>query len=64
MTAEFLWINVPLMVLAFGLCAGISLWLVLRHPDRRPEQDPARTRGLPEYLQFDWENLPTSSGRR
>jgi hypothetical protein len=60
MTAEFLWINVPLMVLAFGLCAGISLWLVLRHPDRNPSE----TRGVPEYLQFDWENLPTPSGRR
>jgi hypothetical protein len=60
MTPEFLWINVPLMVLAFALCAGISLWLVLRHPDR----NPARTREVPEYLQYDWENLPAPSSRR
>ena len=62
MTAEVLWLNVPLMLLAFALCAGIPMWLVLRHPDRNP--GPAGTRDLPEYLRFDWANLPTPSGRR
>ena len=62
MTAEFLWINIPLMVLAFALCAGIPMWLVLRHPDKGP--GPAETRDVPEYLRLDWENLPTLSGRR
>ena len=28
-----LWMNIPLMVLAFGLMAGIPLWLVLRRHD-------------------------------
>jgi hypothetical protein len=45
MTATVLWINIPLMVLAFGLWTGIPLWLVLRHPDRHP----AETRALPAY---------------
>lgn len=27
-----LWMNIPLMVLAFGLMAGIPLWMVLRRP--------------------------------
>ena len=46
MTAEFLWINIPLMTLAFALWVGIPLWLVLRHPDR----DPRETRTVPAYL--------------
>ena len=62
MTAEVLWINIPLMVLAFALCAGIPMWLVLRHPDKGP--GPAGTHDVPEYLRLDWENLPTLSGRR
>jgi len=42
-----LWMNIPLMVLAFGLMVGIPLWMVLRRPDwhGRPE---ART--VPTYL--------------
>ena len=46
MTAEFLWINIPLMVLAFALWAGIPMWMVLRRPDR----DPRETRTVPAYL--------------
>jgi hypothetical protein len=45
-TAEFLWINIPLMALAFALWTGIPLWLVLRHPDRHPRE----TRAIPLYL--------------
>jgi hypothetical protein len=42
-----LWMNVPLMVLAFGLMTGIPLWLVIRRHDwhHKPE---ART--VPAYL--------------
>lgn len=45
--SDILWMNVPLMVLFLGLCAGIPLWLVLRHEDwhHKPE---ART--VPAYL--------------
>ena len=31
-----LW-NIPLMVLFVALWVGIPSWLVLRHPDRKPE---------------------------
>jgi hypothetical protein len=46
MIAEFLWINIPLMALAFALWVGIPLWMILRHPDR----DPRETRTVPAYL--------------
>ena len=46
MIAEFLWINIPLMVLAFALWVGIPMWVVLRRPDR----DPSETRTVPAYL--------------
>jgi hypothetical protein len=46
MTAEFLWINIPLMALAFALWVGIPMWMVLRHPDK----DPRETRLVPAYL--------------
>jgi len=42
-----LWVNIPLMVLAFGLMTGIPLWMVLRRPDR----NPAETRSVPGYAQ-------------
>jgi len=35
-TATALAINIPLMVVFLGLWTGIPLWLVLRHPDRKP----------------------------
>ena len=46
MTAQVLWMNIPLMILAFGVWTGVPLWLVLRHPDRHPSE--ART--VPAYL--------------
>ena len=46
MSALVLWMNVPLMVLAFGLIVGIPLWMVHRHPDRHP----AETRTVPAYI--------------
>jgi hypothetical protein len=47
MTAQVLWMNVPLMIAAFGLWVGVPLWLVLRHPERHPEE----SRSVPAYLQ-------------
>jgi hypothetical protein len=38
MTAMFLWINIPLMALAFGLWTGLPLWMVFRHPDKVSER--------------------------
>jgi hypothetical protein len=46
MTAQVLWMNIPLMILAFGVWVGVPLWLVLRHPDRHPRE----TRTVPAYL--------------
>jgi hypothetical protein len=46
MTAEFLWINVPFMVLFFALWAGIPMWVIVKHPDRHPRE----TRTVPAYL--------------
>ena len=45
-TAELLWINVPLMVLFFGLWVGIPMWMIFKRPDRHPRQ----TRTVPAYL--------------
>ena len=45
--SEALFMNIPLMVLAFALWTGIPLWMVLRHPDRHPRE----TRTVPHYLQ-------------
>jgi len=44
-TATALAINIPLMVIAFALITGIPLWLVFKHPDRKPSL--ART--VPQY---------------
>lgn len=32
----WLLMNIPLMVLFFALWVGIPVWLVRRHPDRKP----------------------------
>ena len=42
-----LWMNVPLMLLAFALWVGVPLWLVLHRPDWRGKQE---TRSVPAYL--------------
>ena len=47
MTAEFLWINIPLMALFFALWVGVPMWMILKRPDR----DPRETRTIPAYLQ-------------
>ena len=42
-----LWMNIPLMVLAFALMAGVPLWLVLRRQDWHGKQE---TRTVPAYI--------------
>ena len=42
-----LWMNIPLMVLAFALWAGVPLWLVLRRVDW---QGKPEIRSVPAYL--------------
>jgi len=42
-----LWMNIPLMAIAFGLMVGIPLWMVLRRPDWHGKRQ-ART--VPAYL--------------
>lgn len=37
-TAGILWINIPLMVLAFAIITGVPLWMVIRRPDRDPRE--------------------------
>ena len=46
MTAEFLWINIPLMALFFALWVGVPMWMIFKRPDR----DPRHTRTVPAYL--------------
>ena len=46
MTGVFLWINIPLMVLFFGLWVGIPMWMIFKHPDRHPRE----SRTIPAYL--------------
>jgi hypothetical protein len=46
MSAQVLWMNIPLMIIAFGLWVGVPLWLVLRHPERHPREN----RAVPAYL--------------
>ena len=43
--------NIPLAVLFVALISGISLWLVLKHPDREPETAVAApaVHNLPAY---------------
>ncbi len=42
-----LWMNIPLMVLAFALWVGVPLWMVLRRKDWQGKQE---TRSVPAYL--------------
>ena len=46
MSAEFLWINIPLMALFFALWVGVPMWMIFKRPDR----DPRQTRTVPAYL--------------
>ncbi|MGH3298183.1 MAG: hypothetical protein ACRDP7_40980 [Trebonia sp.] len=42
-----LWMNIPLMVIAFGLMTGIPLWLVLRRQDWHGKPE---TPSVPAYM--------------
>jgi hypothetical protein len=50
MSAQVLWMNVPLMIAAFGLWVGVPLWMVLRHPERSPKE----SRSVPAYALVQW----------
>ncbi len=39
MSVQVLWMNIPLMIIAFGLWVGVPLWLVLRHPEQNPKEN-------------------------
>jgi hypothetical protein len=45
--STILWMNIPLMVIAFALMAGIPLWLVLRRHDWHGKHE---TPSLPAYM--------------
>jgi hypothetical protein len=45
--STLLWMNIPLMVLAFALMAGIPLWLVLRRHDWHGKHESP---GVPAYM--------------
>lgn len=42
-----LWMNIPLMAIAFGLMVGIPLWMVLRRPDWHGKR---QARAVPAYF--------------
>ncbi len=50
-----LMMNIPLMVAFLALWVGIPAWLVLRHPDQKPETAVAMpaVRTLPVYRHED-----------
>jgi hypothetical protein len=37
-------------VMAFGIFAGIPMWMIRRHPDTAPANE------LPEYLRVNWKD--------
>jgi hypothetical protein len=45
--SEVMWMNIPLMVLAFALWVGIPLWLVLRRSDWHGKPE---ARSVPAYM--------------
>lgn len=57
MIAGFFWLNIPLIVLALAVWVGVPMWIVLRHPDRRPGE----IRTVPVYLR---QRAGTSGGYR
>ena len=55
-----LWINIPLMVLAFSLMVGVPLWFVLC----RPSWHTRESRSLPAYMMARQAVVPTQSRSR
>lgn len=58
-TITALAINLPLMVLAFGLMTGIPLWMVLRQPGRKTRAD----RAVPAYAYARTARYPQTAAR-
>jgi hypothetical protein len=52
-------LNIPLTVLFFALWTGIPMWLVLRHPDRKPTMAAAPVTHLPtrEHQDADYRHV-------
>jgi len=46
---NWLWLNIPLMAVFFLAMTGIPLWLVFKHPDRRPAMEP-QGQALPDSV--------------
>ena len=63
-----LWMNIPLMVLAFALWAGVPLWLVLRRSDwhGKPESRmvPAYLARRPAPVQAAMVRVPRTAGHQ
>jgi Flp pilus assembly protein TadB len=53
---NWLWINIPLMAVFFLATTGIPLWLVFKHPDRRPAQEG---QALPDSITARYAALQT-----
>lgn len=45
MTSPYVWIYIPIALFLFAVFSGIPLWMVLRRPDRAPQE----TQDIPEY---------------
>ncbi len=60
MSAIVLWINIPLMVLAFSLMVGVPLWFVVR----RPSWHTRENRSLPAYMMARQAVIPSQSRSR
>jgi hypothetical protein len=54
MSAQALSMNIPLMIIAFGLWVGVPLWIVLTYPERHPRE----TRSVPAYLRAQQPTVP------
>jgi hypothetical protein len=48
---SWVWLNIPLGVLVVLAIAGIPMWLVLKHPDARPELTGAARPDVTDSLQ-------------
>jgi hypothetical protein len=58
-TTTALAINIPLMAAFLALWTGIPLWLVFKHPDRKPEASKA----VPAYRRAQDARTPARSWR-
>lgn len=47
---NWFWMNIPAALVFLGLWSGISMWLVLKHPDRGPAPLAAESRCVMEIV--------------